>query len=36
MGKNLFFFGADMNSSVYFDNKNKDILIHDKRPIQGI
>ena len=27
MGKNANTFGADMSSSLYIDNKNKDILI---------
>ena len=27
MGKNVIIFGADMNSSVQFDNRGKDILI---------
>ena len=27
MGRNIIFFGANMSSSVHFDNKNKDILI---------
>ena len=29
-------FGADMTSSVYVDNKNKDILILGERPTQGL
>ena len=27
MGEILFFFGADMSSSLHIDNKNKDILV---------
>ena len=35
-GKNVMFFGADMNSSVDIDNKNKIILIHGERPTQWL
>ena len=35
MGRNIIIFGADMSSSVHFDNKNKDILILGERPTQG-
>ena len=34
MGKNVIILGADMNSSMYLDNKNKDILILDERLTQ--
>ena len=34
--KMLLFFGADMNSSVHVDNKNKDILILGERPTEGL
>ena len=27
IGKNVIIFGADMSSSVHFDNKNKDIIV---------
>ena len=30
------FFGADINSSVHIDDKEKDILILGKRPTQGL
>ena len=33
---NVIIFGANMNSSVYIDNKKKDILILDKGPTQGL
>ena len=36
MGKNVIIFGADMSSSVHIDNKEKDILILCKQPIQGL
>ena len=36
MGKNVIIFGADMNSSVHIDNKNKAILILDIGPTQGL
>ena len=36
MGKNFIIFGADMSSSVHFDNKNKDILILGEGPTQGL
>ena len=36
MGKNVNIFGADMSSSVYIDNKNKDILILGEGPTQGL
>ena len=36
MGKNVIIFGADMSSSVYIDNKGKDILILGEGPIQGL
>ena len=32
----MIIFGAYMNSSVYIDNKNKDILILDEGPTQGL
>ena len=35
-GRNVAIFGVDMNSSVYVDNKGKDILILGKGPTQGI
>ena len=35
MGNNAIIFGADMSSSVHFDNKSKDILVLDEGPIQG-
>ena len=35
-GKNVIFFGVDMNSSVHVDNKEKDILILGKSPTQGL
>ena len=34
--ENVIIFGADMSSSVYVDNKNKDILIFDEGPKQGL
>ena len=34
--KNIITFGAYMNSSVYIDNKNKDLLILDEGPTQGL
>ena len=36
MGKNVIIFRADMSSSLYIDNKNKDILILSKRPTQEL
>ena len=36
MGKNVIIFGADMSSSVNIDNKNKDTLILDEGPTQGL
>ena len=36
MGKNVIIFGADMNSSVHVDNKEKDILILGEGPTQGL
>ena len=36
MGKNVIPFGVDISSSVYIDNKNKDILILGKGPTQGL
>ena len=36
MGKDVIIFGADMSSSIHIDNKNKDILILDKGPTQGL
>ena len=35
-GKNVFIFGADMSSSVYVDNKGKNILIPGEGPTQGL
>ena len=35
-GKNVTIFGADMSSSVHFDNKGKDILILGGGPTQGL
>ena len=34
--KNVIIFGADMTSSVNIDDKNKDILILDEGPTQGL
>ena len=34
--KNIIIFGAYMISSAYIDNKNKDILILDEEPTQGL
>ena len=34
--KNFVIFGADMNSSMHIDNKNKDILILDEGPTQRL
>ena len=34
-GKNTIIFGADMNSSIHVDNKEKDILILGTDPTQG-
>ena len=36
MGKSVILFGAGMSSSVHIDNKNKDILIVDQGPAQGL
>ena len=36
MGKNVIIFGSDMSSSVPIDNKNKDILIPNEGPAQGL
>ena len=36
MGKNLINFGADLSSSVHFDNKGKDILILGEGSTQGL
>ena len=33
---NVISFGADMNSSIHFDNKKKDILILGLGPTQGL
>ena len=35
-GQNVIIFGSDMSSSAHIDNKEKDILILGKRPIQGL
>ena len=34
--KRVFLFGANMNSSVHADNKNRDILILGEGPLQGL
>ena len=36
MGRNVIIFGADINSSVHVDNKNKDILIPGEGPTEGL
>ena len=36
MGRNVIIIGVDLNSSVYIDNKGKDILILGERPTQGL
>ena len=36
MGKNVIIFWADMSSSVYVNNKGKDILILGEGPTQGL
>ena len=36
MGRNDIIFGADMSSSVYVDNKNKDILVLGEGITQGL
>ena len=36
MGKDVIIFGPDMRSSIHIDNKNKDILILDEGPTQGL
>ena len=35
-GQNMIIFGVDMSSSVYIDNKGRDILILGKGPTQGL
>ena len=35
-GKNVIIFTADMTTSMHIDNTNKDILILDKGPTQGL
>ena len=35
-GRNVIIFGVDMSSSVYVDNKKKDILILSEHPLQGL
>ena len=35
-GKKVIIFGAAMSSSVYIDNKNKDLLILGEGPTQGL
>ena len=35
-GKNVIIFGVDMSSSTKIDNRNKDILILEKGPTQGL
>ena len=34
-GQNVVIFGADMSTSIYIDNKNKDILVLGRGPTQG-
>ena len=34
--QNVLIFGVDMNSSVHFYNKKKDLLVLGKRPTQGL
>ena len=36
VGKNIIIFGVDISSSVHIDNKNKDILILNDGPKQGL
>ena len=36
LGKNAIFFGVDMSSAVYTDNKKKDIINYSKDPTQGL
>ena len=36
MERKVFIFGADMSSSLYIDNKNKDISILSEGPTQGL
>ena len=36
MGKNVIIFGVDRSSSMYIDNRNKDILILGYRSTQGL
>ena len=36
LGKNVIFFGVDMSSAVYTDNKEKDIINYSKDPMQGL
>ena len=35
-GKNVIIFGADMSSSVHFDNKKNNILIIGEGPTKGL
>ena len=35
-GKNVIISGADMSSSVHFDNKGRDILVLGEVPTQGL
>ena len=35
-GKNVLIFGADMSTSIDIDNKNKDILVLGRGPVQGL
>ena len=35
-GQNVLSFGADMSSSVHFDNRKKEILVLGKGPVQGL
>ena len=36
MERNVIILGADMNSSLHVDNKNKDIVILGEGPTQGL
>ena len=36
LGRNVIIFGVDMSSSTKIDNREKDILILDKGPTQGL
>ena len=36
MGRNVLIFGADRRSSMYIDNKNKDVLVLGEGPRQGL